>query len=701
MNAFARFFLLLTAFGLLPLGGALAWFSRSNAVVRENARAFHSQLADLAAESVEAAAAQMNRSLGFALELGEGRLSAEREAAVLQRAVVEGSWLMAELRAPDGRRLLGFSDARARPALEDDEAAWAPLTAEALSSGKVALGAARAGAVLFVPVVYPLADGRLLRAAYGLEGLRRRLAGLSGGRGGRVVLADARGALLPGFSGATLPAAAGRGWREDVSSASGPGAPAAGPGGPAAGPLVGAWTEVPALGWAAWSLQPRAEAFALGERAGERAAALFAVWALLVGAASLWVSRRIASPLRSLAEGARLSGAGRFDAPVPETGWGEFREVARAFNAMLRGLEAYRLMQVDRQLEDKARLESLMRTVPAGIVLAEGSGRVLYINSWARQALEESGVTDSGGSPDRQALRDPRLRELIAAALAQRRRLSHAELALERAGKPCVFFCQARAVESQGRVLGALLVVQDVTAERQLAALRERFLNAIVHDLRAPITAVSGWAQFMDMQDAPSPVWRKASPAISSSVKNMTELVDNILDTAKLKAGGVRPLLAPVCVGELLEEVRALFALRAEMRGLTLGVEAPGAAALVCDRRLMARALGNLVGNALKFTPEGGSVFLRAAAVPGGMELSVRDTGRGIPADKLAGVFRPFEQVGAEDAALGFGLGLSLVKEWVELHGGGVRVESEPGKGTRFTLSLPGRREAAAAGSAR
>ena len=661
--------------------------------------------ARLAAESVESAAVEMNRALGFAVELGGGRLSPAGEAQVLQRAVFsEGNLLLAALDSADGRPLLHLADERVfprgagrphsphearhggAPPRQGALAAWAAPAAAASSTGRVSWGAVSiAGGQPFLPIVYPLADGRILRAAYGLGELQRRLRGLRGGASGRVVLAGPRGAPLPGFAGPGLLAeGAGlpetndpAGWRENLAGAQ--------------EPLVGAWAKTGSLGWTAWSLQPRAEAFAVDERAGQKALGVFALLVLLVSAVAMWLSRRISSPLAALVTGARRSAEGRFDAQVPEGGWGEFRQVAHSFNAMMRSLEQYRLLQVDKQLAEKAKLEVLVRTVPSGIILAGADGKLLYVNSAARQILDTASLTAPGGLRAAEILRDARMIELLQTALSERGRLHARELGAAVAGKERIFFCQARAVESRGVVYGALLVLHDVTAERELQALRERFLQAIVHDLRGPITTISGWVEILQGKKGNlPPLAEKGIKMVQSGIRNMTELVDNILDSAKLKAGGVRPMLAPIPIAALLEEVRDLFVFRAEVCRVALRVEAPAAgAAVLCDRRLIGRSLANLVGNALKYTPSGGSVTLRATSAAGRATLSVIDNGSGIPKEKLAGVFLPFEQVSAEDQNTGFGLGLSLVKEFIELHGGRIRVESELGKGTTFTFTLP------------
>jgi signal transduction histidine kinase len=169
----------------------------------------------------------------------------------------------------------------------------------------------------------------------------------------------------------------------------------------------------------------------------------------------------------------------------------------------------------------------------------------------------------------------------------------------------------------------------------------------------------------------------------------MTRLVADLLDIARIEAGTLSVELAPCDLDELLERVEEAHAEAARRKRLAWQVESSGCSAtLLADRDRLLQALGNLVGNAIKFTPEGGRVWLDARVDDGCVRMGVRDTGPGMDASQLAHVFDRFWQ-GRRGDRRGAGLGLAIARGIVEAHGGQVWMESEPGHGTTAWVELP------------
>jgi len=179
--------------------------------------------------------------------------------------------------------------------------------------------------------------------------------------------------------------------------------------------------------------------------------------------------------------------------------------------------------------------------------------------------------------------------------------------------------------------------------------------------------------------------------AISRATLSLRQLVSDILDTARLEAGQTVLKPAPLDIASLLERLRAAAAPSAQAWKLALRLSgSPPAQAVSCDPELTLRVLLNLVGNAVKFTPEGGTISVSALPREGGeYEFAVSDTGPGIPPDKLGEVFEKFKQLSGDRPRSGYGLGLNICKRIVELHGGRIWAESEPGAGARFVFRLP------------
>ncbi len=245
--------------------------------------------------------------------------------------------------------------------------------------------------------------------------------------------------------------------------------------------------------------------------------------------------------------------------------------------------------------------------------------------------------------------------------------------------------------------IGDLARAFNRMAERlqEIDRLKEEFFSNVSHELRTPLTAIRE-ATLLLRDRVPGPLAARQArlvDLISLSTERLLGLVNQILELARLRAGLIAIdrgwLDLDQLVGRALEELRP----QAEARGVTLGRRGGPVGRMRGDAERLLQVLVNLLGNAIKYTPNGGSVVVVVGEQRDRVEIAVEDTGVGIPADLLPRIFDRFWQ--ADPARGGSGLGLTIVKGVVEAHGGQVQVESAEGRGTRFTVHLP--REAAAA----
>jgi len=219
---------------------------------------------------------------------------------------------------------------------------------------------------------------------------------------------------------------------------------------------------------------------------------------------------------------------------------------------------------------------------------------------------------------------------------------------------------------------------------------REEVLRIVSHDLRDPLnTIVMSTTVLGDASPERRAEVKRMLNTIQRAADQMDSLISDLLDTTNMGRGGFTLDPADHTVGALLEDVRDLFEPLAEGKDIRLVLERPADLPLLrVDQRQMTRVLSNLVGNALKFTPEGGTVTIRAIHADGEVWFEVRDTGRGIPAEHLDRVFERFWQADQSDRR-GAGLGLAIAKGIVEAHGGRIWVESRVGEGSSFFVALP------------
>jgi len=232
---------------------------------------------------------------------------------------------------------------------------------------------------------------------------------------------------------------------------------------------------------------------------------------------------------------------------------------------------------------------------------------------------------------------------------------------------------------------------------QQAVRAREEVLAIVSHDLRNPLNAVMLAAQLMKVSDDMPSGEMEQLETIELSAQRMRRLIEDLLDVTRLEGGKQLPIEpAPLDVKPLLQEIYELFKTQAAMSSIALRYDVEDLPPVYADRHRVTQVFSNLVGNAMKFTPAGGRVSMRATRSDDQALFAVSDTGPGIPQKNLKDIFNPYWQA-KRTARLGAGLGLPIAKGIVEAHGGKIWVESEPGKGTTFYFTLPLARSAAAA----
>jgi PAS domain S-box-containing protein len=219
---------------------------------------------------------------------------------------------------------------------------------------------------------------------------------------------------------------------------------------------------------------------------------------------------------------------------------------------------------------------------------------------------------------------------------------------------------------------------------------KSAFLSRMSHELRTPLNAVMGFAQLLQMDELTAHQ-HDAVGEILHGARHLLELINEVLDIARIESGHFAISLGDVVLDDVVDEVARLMRPMAERRRIALDADVAGACGLVvrADRQRLKQVLLNLVSNAVKYTPEGGTVRLRSATDGDRVTVLVTDTGAGIAAADIERLFVPFERLGAERSTIeGSGLGLALAKSLVEAMHGTIEVDSAPGAGSTFGVTL-------------
>jgi signal transduction histidine kinase len=249
--------------------------------------------------------------------------------------------------------------------------------------------------------------------------------------------------------------------------------------------------------------------------------------------------------------------------------------------------------------------------------------------------------------------------------------------------------------DDAGRVVGTYSAMPDAMKFKETMRLQEEFLSRVTHDLQAPLASISCALELLS--ERASKLGGDEANFLDVCVRNSQQLgsmIRDILDFSKLQSGKMAIRTAPASMTDILTEAVTSLQPWAKNKKIRLLCRAPQPDLLVlADHQRIVQVFTNLISNAIKFTPEGGSIV--ATAAPNGDQdgrvvCAVRDTGRGVPKASLEKIFEKFAQAENHDGAQsGVGLGLSIVSEFVKLHGGKVWAESEVGKGSTFYFTLP------------
>ena len=258
-------------------------------------------------------------------------------------------------------------------------------------------------------------------------------------------------------------------------------------------------------------------------------------------------------------------------------------------------------------------------------------------------------------------------------------------------GKGYRWFRAAGSARENGRgeVVAINGVFIDIDDQVRANEAKSYFFSTVSHDIRTPLNAICGFAEVLELGVEGEEERKSYVSSIRSSGKLLLELINDVLDLSKLESGKMEIAPEPTDIKHLVDEVVSAFQVVKSSKGVEVAAEFDEIPEFVqLDPQRVRQILFNLIGNAMKFTDRG-SITVRLGMKGKTLVMSVADTGRGIPADKLDMILQPYVQVSADKGASGTGLGLPICKQLVELMGGVMRVESEVGVGSTFTLEIP------------
>jgi two-component system, OmpR family, phosphate regulon sensor histidine kinase PhoR len=402
----------------------------------------------------------------------------------------------------------------------------------------------------------------------------------------------------------------------------------------------------------------------------------------LAAAVAFLVARRIAGPIDALRRHAVEVSSGRLDVVATPVAPRELADLARSFNAMTARIREL-VIESERS---RSRLAAIFDNLTDGVVIVDEQGTVLGLNGAATTMLGTNPVW-AVGHPLVVVARDHDLVDLMRQAFAADQTRT---ATIEYARGDRVIEAAAQPVAGVDDRFG-IVVLHDVTSLRRLESVRREFVANVSHELRTPLASIRAVVETLEAGAIDDPaVAGDFLGRIIGEVDRLTSLVEDLLDLARLESGRLALKVEPVAPVDLVTRGAERLRPQIERARLQLVIEAPADLPLVlADRGRIEQVLLNLIHNAIKFTPAGGTITVAATVDGDALRVSVHDTGVGIPESELPRIFERFYKADRARRSEGTGLGLAIAKHIVQAHRGTIHATSAPGQGSCFFFTLP------------
>lgn len=413
--------------------------------------------------------------------------------------------------------------------------------------------------------------------------------------------------------------------------------------------------------------------------------------------ATVWLTKVLIKPAEELTDTVRRIGKGKLDLKIDVRSNDEIGQLSREFNKMTERLRQFEQMNIEKIISEKRKSEAIVESISDGLIVTDERFVILHLN---RVAAELFGVSESAaiGSAVGAVVRDERIMSQIRSASGRWESMRDAPvpiLQLERNGRPHYFRLKlSRINDDEGVLYGVVTLLQDVTQFKELDRMKSDFIATLSHEFRTPVTSINMSVDLLN-QEVLGSLNPKQKDLVNSAKEDcyrLTKLARELLQLSKLESGRVQLRNEELNVRTVVDFSLRPLTLQFQEKGVTLVNDVPAdLPPIIADEQQVSWVITNLVTNALKHTESGGKVRVCAHENEGAVEVSVSDTGRGIPPEHINRIFDRFVQVKhISDSTPGsVGLGLAIAKEIVETYGGSIWVESTVGKGSTFSFRLP------------
>jgi len=399
---------------------------------------------------------------------------------------------------------------------------------------------------------------------------------------------------------------------------------------------------------------------------------LAAIILSLLGAIIL--SRNLSRPIKELSRASRQVGSGDFDTKVFLKSKGDLKELADNFNYMT---EKIKSLFTDLSIQ-KEELNSIISSIPEGLLVLDNQGNVLLGNNSFKKIVQ---IDNIKGKPYWEILREVKFADLIKKVSSGKNNFSD-EVELDEK----IFLCSANFIPAKEEIV---IILHDITELKRLETLKKDFVDNVSHELRTPLTAIKGYVE--TLEDKIDKKYRHYLDIIGKNTERLINIVQDLLALSALEVKNIKLQLEEIDFKNLIKDILKAFEQKIREKGLSLKLNIDkNIPTIKGDSFKLEQMLINLVDNALKYT-EKGEISISLKKQANLIKLEVGDTGIGISPEHLERIFERFYVADKSRSKKlgGTGLGLSIVKHIVLLHNGSIKIESSPGAGAKFIVTLP------------
>lgn len=408
------------------------------------------------------------------------------------------------------------------------------------------------------------------------------------------------------------------------------------------------------------------------------------------------IAKHINEPLKQFTRSATEIARGNFNHKVPTPSDEELGKLAKLFNFMTKELRRLNDMNLNKIINEKTKTETIMKNIADGVIVTDPDNKVLVVNSMAESwfGLREIDIVDQ---PVEKLIYEQNLLTLINIIRTEGNHDDDkVEFSIKPDNKRKAIVLQAKAarvIDPEKKLIGIVTIFRDVTKEKEIDRMKTELVSMVAHELRSPLTSIAGFSELLLDDGVTEQQSKEYAEIILKESNRLGNLINKFLDISRIESGKSQVHKTMVNLGDVIESVLEMNMYLAERKGMQVDLNIPeDIAPVFVDRQMIGEVVLNLFSNAVKYSPNGKRIAIDVEDNSVDQTVRIIDEGYGIPDKSLNKIFEKFYRVPDNEHTqeiTGSGLGLSLVKEIIELHDGSITVDSELGKGSTFSFVLP------------